>query len=276
MTPQLLTVIKQEALQAWSPEEWAKWWVEPKYDGARLIYHKGKFLSRTGKPLHNLDHLKEDLKGLSGWTLDGEVYGKNWADTMSVARASKTVKDNNGLRFAVFDGMADHEWEDRISNFTLEERYRTTKKVLAEMRCNFIHPVPHSSLVNDYEIFSLIHRDNLAAGCDGTVLKRWNSLYEFKRTKTWLKVKPIETYDCKVIGLVEGEGKHKGRMGALEILPEGSEVRSYVGTGFTDEERIAWWAWRRVGTVMVEVEARGVHPSGRLIEPRFIRIRGDK
>jgi DNA ligase-1 len=132
--------------------------------------------------------------------------------------------------------------------------------------------------VNGYEGFEYLHNRNLAMGCDGTVLKRKDSLYEFKRTKTWLKVKPALDVDCKVIGMEEGTGKHEGRMGALIVMPENQCVSTKVGTGFTDAER-QWWhenLKKMVFNTWIEVTYRKVNPSGRLVEPRFVRIRYDK
>jgi DNA ligase-1 len=277
MTPQLLTVIKEEVLRGWTEADWKQWIIEPKYDGARLIYHKGQFLSRTGKPLHNLDHIAKELVRFKGYTLDGEVYGENWAETMSVARSSKTVKVNNGLKFAVFEMMPDACWEEQISlgDDVVARRSWICDTILPwDINFNFVHAVRFQT-ANSYEDFTKIHAAHLNMGCDGTVLKKINSLYEFKRTKTWLKVKPIETYDCEVIGVVTGFGKHTGRMGALMIQPEGSEVVSKVGTGFSDEERDWQLCLNLIGRT-IEVQARGLHPSGCLIEPRFIRVRGDK
>lgn len=284
MQPQLLTVITEEKLKAWTPEEWSNWFVEPKFDGGRSTYHKGKFSSRTGKPFHNLDHLLGVLKGINGWTLDGEIYGTNWAETMSVARASKTVKTENNLKFAVFDIMEDDDWTTQSNVEKLGERRKTLRHVLRSTCTGgvLIHPVPFTQ-VPDYSAFAAIHAHNLASGCDGTVLKHRDSLYEFKRTKTWLKVKPCLDADGLVVGMKEGEGKYKGMCGALEVIPEaelqGKGISTFV-SGMVDEQRQCWWNHRASPTTIIgktiEVKIRGVHPSGRWIEPRFHRIREDK
>ncbi len=280
MQPQLLTVVKEETLRDWNPGQWKQWWIEPKYDGARLIYHKGQFLSRTGKPLHNLQHIADELGDLPGWTFDGEVYGENWSEVMSVARASKSERTTK-LKFAVFDVMSDEDWCRQACDETLiERRIRLRALLLGKfMLMQHVHVVSHCQAM-DFPAFQHLHRMYLKRGCDGTVLKLAESPYEFKRTKTWLKVKPVETFDCVVYGVEPGEGKHEGRMGKLTIKPEGSEVFCCVGTGFSDAERQDMWDMRFGACSIIgrtiEVAARGVHKSGRLIEPRFIRIREDK
>jgi ATP-dependent DNA ligase len=142
-----------------------------------------------------------------------------------------------------------------------------------------------------YDDFNFLHQRNLRDGCDGTVLKRLDSLYEFKRTKTWLKVKPVLDCDCLVVGMKEGTGKYKGMLGALEVIPEvvlkdengKPEVTTFV-SGMDDDCRRAWWEQRNFSKggplniigKWIEVSYRKVNPSGRLVEPRFVRVRTDK
>lgn len=103
----------------------------------------------------------------------------------------------------------------------------------------------------------------LEDGYEGLVLKQGD---------TWLKVKPIETYDVKVIGAKEGRGKNCHKLGAF-LTDMGN-----VGTGFTDEQRQDFW--RRYQTLnedlTIEVECMELTPSGKFRHPRFIRIRWDK
>ncbi len=284
MQPQLLTVIKQEVLKRWTSDEWRRWWIEPKRDGYRLIYHKGQFLSRTGKPFHNLDHIAAELSQLPGWTFDGELYGKNWEEAANARRSKNGV--NNELNYAVFDIMSDDDWCGQMCAEPLEQR---RLRLLAMINgrlipMKYVHVMSHFEATR-YESFVIAHKSHLQYGCDGTVLKLRDSLYEFKRTKTWLKVKPVETFDCLVVGMKEGIGKYKGMLGALQLvdadaaeLLEQSEWVTTWCSGMTDEQRRSWWGQDGKGIIgkIIEVSARGVHKSGRLIEPRFVRIREDK
>jgi DNA ligase-1 len=275
MQPQLLTVVDKEALKTWTADEWTKWRIEPKYDGYRLTYHKGQFRSRTGKPFYNLEHIQAELARFSELTFDGELYGGSWEEAAK-ARRSKNGGVNT-LRFAVFDMLFDEEWERQGCGRSFGHRRYQLCATIGDGELSFVH-VPRQWKVDNYKDFLRIYDSNLAIGCDGTVLKHEDSLYEFKRTRTWLKVKPVQTFDCTVLGMREGEGKHKGRMGKLTAaLDVGSLVTTDVGTGFTDVQRERWWNNQKeiVGKT-IEVEARGVHKSGKLIEPRFIRTREDK
>lgn len=275
MQPQLLTVIDKEVLKTWTTEEWAKWWIEPKRDGYRLTYHKGQFLSRTGKPFHNLEHIAAELSQIPGVTFDGELYGDHWEDA-AAARRSKNGSANE-LRFAVFDILHDTEWVAMQGLYPLHMRRAKLVELLNKIAGRKHTTLMTHTRVTGFDAFYNLHRLHLASGCDGTVLKRFDSRYEFKRTKTWLKVKPVETIDGKVTGLYAGKGKHEGRAGGVVFVPEGSTVETRVGTGFSDEQREVYWnnSSLVVGKT-IEVAARGVHKSGALIEPRFIRLREDK
>jgi DNA ligase-1 len=279
MEPQLLTVIEQEELKTWDfdDKKWSNWQIEPKRDGFRLLIVDGVPQSRSGKPLHNIQHILDEMgpTHMRGLVFDGELHGDTWEQTSHVARASKSEREEK-LTYTIFDQLAyKSEWLKQSCDRTLTQRQELMRKYMVETEhVKFVKPIECRSSA----MFDGIHRAHLLQGCDGTVLKRKDSVYEFKRTKTWLKVKPALDVDCKVIGMEDGEGKHKGRMGALIVMPENSCVSTKVGTGFTDADR-QWWhenLKKMVFNTWIEVTYRKMNPSGRLVEPRFVRIRHDK
>lgn len=107
------------------------------------------------------------------------------------------------------------------------------------------------------------------AGYEGLVLRGPNG--------ERLKVKDKVSYDVVVLRVIEGNGKHKGRMGALET-PMGK-----VGTGFSDAEREYFWDFVRNNPhqfcnedLVIEVECMELTPDGKFRHPRFVRLREDK
>lgn len=106
----------------------------------------------------------------------------------------------------------------------------------------------------------LLLKDILFAGYEGLVILSQGVYY---------KVKKEETHDVKILGILPGTGKNKGKLGAL--------VTAYgkVGTGFTDQERVEYNSSDLIGQV-VEVRAMELTAEGRFRHPVFIRLRPDK
>lgn len=89
----------------------------------------------------------------------------------------------------------------------------------------------------------------------------------------WIKVKPEETHDVVITGFCEGGGKHLGRLGFV------TTTQGDVGSGFSEEERVALWAEAEAGTLigqMIEVSCMMLTPDGMFRHPRFVRMRPDK
>jgi DNA ligase-1 len=270
MQPQLLTVIEKETLKTWTSDEWAKWQIEEKKDGFRLLIVGGVPQSRSGKPLHNIDHILKTLNH-SAVVFDGELHGATWEETSHVARASKSERETK-LTYTIFDALSVFEWERQKCDRPLSERQQVLRHHIKATE-HIKHSWPMEC--RNYREFIGIHNMHLAMGCDGTVLKRKDSLYEFKRTKTWLKVKPALDCDCLVEGMEEGEGKYKGMLGALIVRPKFGKVTTKV-SGMTDAQRREWWDKPSlIEDKWIEVTYRKINPSGRLVEPRFVRVRED-
>ena len=94
------------------------------------------------------------------------------------------------------------------------------------------------------------------------------------------RVKQTFTMDYVVMGLQPGEGKHKGRMGAVICgLYEGKELveKVRVGGGWSDQERDSIWKRPQayVGRVL-EVRGYQVFDSGSMRHPNAVRFRDDK
>jgi ATP-dependent DNA ligase len=84
-----------------------------------------------------------------------------------------------------------------------------------------------------------------------------------------LKVKGKETFDVKILRIFEGKGKHIGRLGGF-VTDKGK-----VGTGFTDEERTAYFTDNLIGET-VEVSCMHLTEEGKFRHPVFVRLREDK
>jgi DNA ligase-1 len=119
----------------------------------------------------------------------------------------------------------------------------------------------------------------IAGGYEGIMLKDPKAGYKCKRSVSWLKLKPFIEVSLTVVAVEEGTGKNIGRLGALvcEGVDDGRTISVNVGSGFSDDQRIAYWASRVLGKI-VEVRADAITQnqdgSYSLRFPRFLTFRG--
>lgn len=71
-------------------------------------------------------------------------------------------------------------------------------------------------------------------GGEGVILRKYNQLWEPKRVKNLLKVKPVSDDEGHVIGFTSGKGRLVGLMGNLVLDWKG---KRFEISGFTDKER---------------------------------------
>lgn len=206
----------------------AHWCWSEKLDGMRALWTGRELVSRTGKPVHApewfLATFPEDLQ------LDGELWiGRGqFQQTMSAVRKKKPVDREWGrVRYRVFDTPT-------LRDKPFYYRYHTLQQRLGPERV-----VPHWSLPTGIDPLPKIleaFARQVELGAEGIMLRDQLSPYEFCRSHRLLKVKPEDVTTAIVIGHTPGEGKHEGRLGALECRLENGVCFS-VGTGFSDVQR---------------------------------------
>jgi len=202
------------------------WWMSEKLDGVRAYWDGEQFLSRLGNVYHAPDWFVE---GLPEVPLDGELWmqRKMFQRTVSIVRR----QDKNDLwrevRFLVFDAPA--------QGGPFEERLEFFQEILAERKPAFAAAHPHEMCKSLDHLQEELARIEALDG-EGLMLRQPRSKYEIGRSCTLLKVKSFLDAEGRVIGHKAGAGRHKGRLGALQVeLADGTRVD--VGTGFSDAER---------------------------------------
>jgi len=270
--------------------------LEPKLDGVRCITvvdHISRTVTqytRNGKVLENFGHITAALKGhiddfARSYVLDGEVVSHSFQDLMRQVHRKDNVQAGDA-RLMLFDIVPLNEFKMGGSAMTQRRRtrfLRDFKWIFDETGCVDIIPqieVDLDTLLGEEE-FKDYNRDMVEQGFEGIMIKEPNAVYECKRSTSWLKMKPFIEVSLRVVGVEEGTGRNKGRLGAL--ICEGQDlerdIRVNVGSGFSDEARDETWAAQAavLGQV-VEVRADAVTQnqdgSYSLRFPRFLRFRG--
>jgi DNA ligase 1 len=204
----------------------AGWWMSEKLDGVRAYWDGKQFLSRLGNPYHAPSFFVE---GLPDIPLDGELWAgrKKFQRTVSIARRQDKSDHWKELRYVVFDAPAmDAPFEDRLR--FVEDRLRSGPPP---------HAQPHAHVVCNgiaHLKAELARVESL--GGEGLMLRQPGSKYEVGRSTTLLKVKTFHDAEARVVAHAAGEGRHKGRVGAL-VVEMANGTRFSVGTGLSDEDR---------------------------------------
>jgi len=204
----------------------AGWWYSEKLDGVRGYWNGTDFISRQGNVFHAPAWFKA---GLPNHPLDGELWmaRKAFQKTISVVKRLDGGEMWKTIVYVVFDLPHVKEPFEKRMEMLEEICLNSTSKILKY----------HAH----YEVKSRQHlADELKKveklGGEGLMIRKPGALYEGRRSATILKVKPFHDAEAVVIAHSPGKGRHKGRLGALELrMPSGVEFE--LGTGLSDQQR---------------------------------------
>ena len=174
---------------------------QPKLDGMRCLAiirnGKVKFMSRGGKEIENVDHIKKDLQGLSDMVLDGELY----AHGISFQENMKLIKK---YRPGQTEKVKLHLY-DLISDEPFYTRFRKLIDIVGMGESiEFVKNVELNSKLD----LDKLHSEFLSEGYEGTILRhsdkgykvngRCDSLLKFKDfIDIAVKVSDIEPSDAR-------------------------------------------------------------------------------
>lgn len=191
--------------------------------------------------------------------------------------------DPSRVRFVLWDMVLYEEWKSRQCNTRYEIRWKTLQRVAPA--------IPNFQLVNSRTCFTVDDILNhfkavVEVGEEGTVIKDGRMLWCDGDNKLQIKVKIEFECDLLVVDVVEGEGKHKGKLGALTCTTADGNLIVSVGSGLSDAQREAYFEpdlngdYPIVGKV-ITVKANDVITKAgsdklSLFLPRFIEERKDK
>lgn len=193
----------------------------------------------------------------------------------------------NDATLHLFDILTLREFQEGVSLVEQQDRSQALKvwyNPIADHMPNVAilgHEVVDLDTDAGRTLFKEINQRAIDGGYEGIMIKDPAGIYECKRSVAWLKQKPYIEVSLAVVGVEEGTGKNVGRLGALivEGTDDGKLIRTNVGSGLTDNDRIVYWdnADSIIGNI-VEVRADAVTQnqdgSYSLRFPRFKGFRG--
>ncbi|HEX5730353.1 ATP-dependent DNA ligase [Microbacterium sp.] len=278
--------------------------VEFKLDGARIQVHRsgddvGVYTRNLADITHRVPEIVDVARALPVRTviLDGETLSldadggpRPFQDTM--ARFGSETISSTALRPWFFD-VLHLDGRDLIDE-PLDVRMAELERIAGDWR------IP-GLLTSDVAAAEQLSRDALAAGHEGVVVKALDSVYTAgRRGKSWIKVKPVLTYDLVVLAVEWGSGRRTGQLsnlhlGALDPTGEFGPPGAFVMVGKTfkglTDELLRWqteyfpsiethrssYAVHVHPVTVVEIAIDGVQRSTRYpggVALRFARVKG--
>ena len=213
--------------ESWDNErDLTGWYMSEKLDGVRALWTGEFFQSRQGNRFHAPAWFTQ---GFPTTPLDGELWidRKAFQQTVSIVRRQDGSDHWKKVLYVVFDApTAGGTFEDRLKAI----RESNLEQASAQMR-GLYQSICEGTVSLGRELSRIE-----SLGGEGLMLRQPDSLYEFGRSATLLKVKTFHDAEAVVVGHQPGKGRHKGRLGALLVaLPNGTQFS--VGTGFSDAQR---------------------------------------
>jgi ATP-dependent DNA ligase len=279
----------------WNKVSWPQL-ISEKIDGVFCLAFKNPYLcrveiySRTGEGYTSMKHIEKILYQIMDWneiiifeacgpmgTLQSTVSG--WARDTKEQHPELCAGCHDLLTLEEFLKGGDKPFIDRHVELCKRIESWCNNKTKDQYWTVFRIGHQHCHSLEEAERYA----ENIVSGeGEGAVLKNPQGLYSpGKRNQDIIKLKKGVSFDLKVLGVLEGEGKYKGTLGALlckwKDIPNESLTQTIRISGMTDAQRHEWWedSSKIIGKI-VQVDAMCLSSKGLLREPRFKGIREDK
>jgi DNA ligase-1 len=278
-------------------EAWNKIYCEEKYDGVRVIaLYKNGELSYFTRAFNELDaacfpKITFDLKtcminsGLKGdWFFDGELTDLNRKSVSGkvtqILKGTVDEKIESGMLFNVFDFEEAVTLEKGKGVIEYTTRRSTLENVLKHLDQKSPVKLAQMWELDDSTAVSVVYKEIVKIGGEGVICKN-DSVYECKRSKSWVKFKEVSDCDLEITGWYPGEGKREGMIGGFIMSDSSKTMTVRVGAGFSDldlktlskdpDSHIG-----KIAAVQYNVTITDKHGNRSLFLPRFIEVRNDK
>lgn len=267
------------------------WAVEPKLDGIRVLVTADPasrvvtFQTRNGHPLPSLAKLSPTILLLADTlgkavTFDGEATAGTDFFT-GVGKLTQKQEATDLACLTLFDMPWVDGWTDS-GEVTYADRREALEDLFTQASLPLDAKVTLIQLLDTITSMELcdssdtLLADALAQGFEGLMLKDVDATYASgRRSKSWIKLKGKQTYDCRVVGFQPGKGRYDGAAGALLVAYQGKTIA--VAGGLSDAQRqdIYDHPENWVGKT-AEVQCQQLTPSGLMRHPSLVCIRWDK
>jgi len=253
-------------------------WAQIKKDGVYALViktdSKVRIFSRTGKAYTNIGKLAESFRKSNA--IDGVYIAELCCDMCSLEALSGIVNPNRNKKLSHEQQtckevmyLAFHDYLT-LDEFIIGESSRTYKS-----RFNYMYTIlPFIfNTIQSYTIYNQVDEDNLfnevaRIGEEGLVFKNPDEGWVggHKGYRQYKRVRGV-SYDLKCIGVEEGEGKMKGKVGNLIFKWKGDkEIKCPLGKGWTHEDaRGVFQTYKHIKAGLHDTSING-SPVGQIFE----------
>ena len=248
--------------------------------GEALIKSNGKELDRkTGNGLINkliksegsFETLEKEYSKATTPKQKENIYKKQ----LQLKQQLKDIVE--GLHFEVWDMISVGEFDKGYSVELYSSRLARLEKLLQNIS-NRVSLIETSEVIS-LELAEEIAEQYISQGYEGAIIKSKDLLFENKTSKSQIKIKSELDCDLLCVGVIEGNGKYKGLVGALECTSACGNLKVSVGSGLTDEMRSVDFK-EYIGKIITvkynEKITKKDSDEVSLFLPRFLDIRIDK
>lgn len=257
--------------------------VQPKLNGVRALYQRGRFYSRDEHEWGSsvLAHLVEPLLatiGIGSTILDGELYIHGWSlqriNSAVAVKRSAPASDTPSIQYHVFDVV-------KPGTSFSDRQYLIRELLGSGSEC--VRVVP-TDLVYDQAQADAYFTARALAGYEGCMYRLGDCPYTLpgcgstkdNRVQHMLKRKAWRDDDFRVLGVQEGRetdlgGKYVGSLGAF-LLGTQSGSTFTAAPAFTDHERLHYWTNPPTGKLAV-VKYLNLSDDGIPLNPTVLAIR---
>ncbi len=209
--------------------------VSEKYDGVRALWDGRQLRFRSGLPVAAPAGF---LQRLPAVPLDGELWlGRGQFEPLSglVRRLAGPAADAGdggpwqAVRYMVFD------LPGGTGGFAA--RHAQLQALVRQQGWPALQAVVQTALPDRAALLQRLQAV-LQAGGEGLMLRHVDAAYAGGRSAAMWKLKPWQDAEAVVLAHLPGQGKHAGRLGALQVRADDGQVFR-IGTGFSDAQRAA-------------------------------------
>ena len=134
---------------------------------------------------------------MSSVVFAGEIYGQDWHLTISIAHTQSERSDKKALKFHIFDMVSLEDWTKKTSKVPYFVRKETLRKIFKGNFKNIV--IAPEMEVPTYHHATIEYKTRLNEGYEGVVLKELDAVYPFDRSEFWLKWRPVQTQDVRIL-----------------------------------------------------------------------------